>query len=179
MRHSLQLGLLAATLSVAACTATLESERPQANTQSPPHAVFEAGATIPLVRLRSGPYAYTPISGLADSLRLVVRDSLTWRRIWSNIHQNTSPPPELPAADFTQHMFIVAALGNRPTGGYTIYIDSAYARTDFLEVVVRKLSPGEKCFVGQALTQPVDVARLPRIDKPVHFREHAIVNPCE
>ena len=48
-----------------------------------------------------------------------------------------------------------------------------------LVVHLRTTSPGDRCAVTAALTQPVDAARLPRHDGPVEFRERAEVVRCD
>jgi hypothetical protein len=109
----------------------------------------------------------------------VVQDAEHWSTVWDQIWVNYSPVPAMPEIDFSREMLIVAALGTRPTGGYSIFVDSAYNRTDHLEVVVRTISPGAWCGGTQAFTQPVDIARLPRSSQPVHYRERSEVNQCE
>lgn len=136
------------------------------------------GEPIQIERLRAEPYPLTPYSGLADSARIVVRDTETWRATWSAIWRTHSPEPALPNVDFSREMLVVAALGTRSSGGYSILVDSAYQHNDHVEVVVRKISPGSRCFVTGALTQPVDVARLPRSPLPVRFREESLVHNC-
>jgi hypothetical protein len=75
-------------------------------------------------------------------------------------------------------MIVVAALGQRPTGGYSILVDSAQLTVESLTVTVRRVSPGNGCFLTQALTQPVDVSRLPRTDNAVEFVDRAETRAC-
>lgn len=87
--------------------------------------------------------------------------------------------PELPKIDFSREMIVMLALGTRPSGGYGIIVDKAYLRVGRLEKVVRKESPGRNCSVTMELTKPVDVVRLPKIDREVVFREKEIVHSCK
>jgi hypothetical protein len=130
-------------------------------------------------RLRQDPYSFAYSSGLNDSTRAVVRDAAAWATIWGAIHRHSSLPP-LPAVDFTRDMVVVVALGTRPSGGYSIYVDSAHAVANGgTEVVVHKVNLGAGCGATAALTQPVDIALLPRRDGQVTFRDRTTAPPCK
>jgi len=132
-----------------------------------------------VVRLRAEPYSFTFYSGLVEPQRLVVRDPATWSQVWATIWRNQSPTPPLPDHDFARDMLVVVALGQRSTGGYSILIDSAEATSDGVTVLVRAVVPGAGCGVTLALTQPVDIARLPRTDATVKFRDRTVQQFCQ
>ena len=136
------------------------------------------GTPLPVTRLRAEPYSFAYFSGMDDSTRLVVRDADQWQQAWNAIGRGSSPAEPLPPVNFAQEMVIVAALGSRSSGGFSIYVDSAYQHVDHVEVVVRKVSPGAGCLTIAAFTQPVDIARLPATTLPVRFRERGIVHSC-
>ena len=124
---------------------------------------------------RSGPrWSYTDGSGLRDRLRTVIHNREAWVEMWKRIY-NANPPDQamalLPEVDFSREMLIVAALGERPTGGYGIIIDSACEQEKELEVVVRSISRTRCGGVTQSLTQPLDIVRLPKSELRVVFRE--------
>ena len=135
--------------------------------------------SLPVTRLRAEPYSFAYSSGFHDSALVVVRDAVEWRSAWTRVHDNHSEPPPLPAVDFSSEMVIVAALGTKASGGFSIYVDSAYQRDEGIEVVVRRASPGARCGVTAALTQPVDVARIPASADLVTFRVRSEVQDCE
>jgi hypothetical protein len=85
--------------------------------------------------------------------------------------------PELPQVDFSREVVVVAALGQRPTGGFNILIESAAATRDGVTVSIRATAPGPGCGVTLALTQPVDIARMPRRGA-VQFHERADELAC-
>lgn len=89
-----------------------------------------------------------------------------------------SPQPQIPDIDFSQEMVVVVALGERPTGGYSIFVESASESASGVAVRIRSVSPGSSCATTQALTQPVDIGRLPRRDGPVSFAEQTVVEEC-
>jgi hypothetical protein len=43
--------------------------------------------------------------------RAVVRDAVTWRRIWEEAQSGTSPVPPLPEVDFDRHVVLAVASG--------------------------------------------------------------------
>jgi hypothetical protein len=139
-----------------------------------------ARTTIPLERFGHGPTAFSSYSGLTDSLRALVRDSVAWRQLWQRMNRLYVPQPALPAVDFNREIVVVAALGARPTGGYDVVIEGADQDVTGgdIEVAVRRTAPAAGCPVAAAVTQPVDLARMPAIDRPVRFRERSIIIPC-
>jgi hypothetical protein len=134
---------------------------------------------VQVTRFNSEPVAFTANSGLVESRRLVVRDADAWASTWAAVWRNMTPAPSRPDVDFSREMVIVAALGQRTSGGYDIVVDSATATESELVVHVRATSPGASCFVTGALTQPVDIVRLPATTLPVKFVEDAVVHECQ
>ncbi|MFL5539832.1 MAG: protease complex subunit PrcB family protein [Longimicrobiaceae bacterium] len=132
------------------------------------------GDPLTVTRLRSEPYSFTYYSGMQDSSRVVVRSQAEWAQVWSAV--GGSQP--LPQVDFAHEIVVAAALGTRPTGGYSILVDGAYQREGYVEVLVHKVSPGARCGTTQALTQPVDLARIAAAGQPVQFRERSSVHDC-
>jgi hypothetical protein len=136
------------------------------------------GTPVPVTRLRPEPFSFTYNSGLRTAERLVIRDEATWQATWAAISGNITPAPPRPAIDFEREMLVVAALGERSTGGYSIIIESASATGEALTVRIHSTAPGSTCVTTQAFTQPVDVARLPRMAGPVSFVDDASVADC-
>jgi hypothetical protein len=136
------------------------------------------GTRVPLARLSSTPFSLALYSGIGQPERLVVRDNATWHTVWASIWLGTTPMPATPNVDFAKEMVIVAALGSRSTGGYSIVVDSAMATSAGLVVWIGTSSPGARCVTTQAFTAPVDVARIQRIDEPVRFVDVPKVVEC-
>jgi hypothetical protein len=167
-------GLLLVTLLATAC-ARESVGTPEAQRLAAESAAMSA---LTVERLRAEPYSFAYSSGLEDSARLVVRDREAWEALWRRIHQRQSPLPPTPAVDFARQMVVAAALGTRPSGGYSIFVDSARGAGDGAVVVVRSVSPGARCGVTGALTEPVDVALVPRREGAVTFEERSAVHEC-
>jgi len=145
---------------------------------NPAEGSAENHTPIAVTRLSSGPYPLTVSSGITDSTRVVIRDAEAWRQMWDRVWSQQTPAPALPAIDFTREMVVVVGLGTRSSGGYSIVVDGASVAGGTIEVVVQKTSPGASCVVTSALTEPVDIARLPRRSEPVRFVERHTVRAC-
>jgi len=149
----------------AGCSASLNEPRP--------------GTRLDVRRLAPDAATFTYVSGLTQSERLVVRDVNAWSNVWTSISAKVTPAPPAPTIDFATRMVVVAALGQRNSGGYTIRVDSAMTTTDGLTVWTSTIDPGSGCLTTAALTQPVDVASLPRIDGAVRFIDVHAVAHCQ
>lgn len=137
-----------------------------------------APSALPVSRMARDDHAFALESGLRDSLHLVVRDSATWHALWRRLNSPFIPPPKLPAVDFSHDMVVVDALGTRSSGGYDVVIEGATADSTGIDVSVRRTSPGNGCPLTAALTQPVDLARLPAREGPVRFHDRGVVLSC-
>lgn len=113
-------------------------------------------------------------SGLTQRERMVVRTEEEWARLWERITQRVSPPIPRPSVDFSREMVLVVAMGERPTGGYTIVVEGIVQADRHLHAMIRESSP-DGCGVTGALTQPIDVVRVPRRDGGVSFIERETV----
>ena len=150
---------------VAGCSASLNEPRP--------------GTRLDVRRLAPDAATFAYVSGMTQSERLVVRDASAWSNVWTSISAKETPAPALPTIDFATRMVVVAALGQRNSGGYTIRVDSAMATNTGLTVWISTIDPGSACLTTAALTQPVDVASLPRIQGAVRFVDVHSVAHCQ
>jgi hypothetical protein len=121
-------------------------------------------------------YRYS--SGYSDSARLVIRTSEEWARVWARMVSNHGPTPTTPTIDFSREVVIVAAMGTRATGGYTIAVTSVSEDAAGLVATVVSTSPGRTCGTTAALTAPVDIVRVNRLNVPVRFVEQQSVHDC-
>jgi len=117
-----------------------------------------------------------PITGFRSdkSFREVIRNREEFIDFWKRLHAPVSPGGfvlPLPAIDFSKEMIVVAAMGVRPTSGYSILIDGACEVDGQVEVFVSSVEDVSCVGVFTTLTYPADAVRLPRSDLPVVFRE--------
>src|SRR5512142_3381183 len=80
--------------------------------------------------------AHSYYSGLRQPARTIVDNDADWRTIWPRYTANSMNPPAAPAIDFTRYDVIVAALGERTTGGYGIIVSRIAATTNYLYVEI-------------------------------------------
>jgi hypothetical protein len=113
-------------------------------------------------------------SGIATARREVIRDQASWARLWSEIHANRMPAPELPTVDFAREMLIAVATGTRPSGGFSIEVTGVATRGDRLEVAVLERCLDADAIVTQALTQPVAVVRVAKLAQTPTFTDTRI-----
>lgn len=110
-------------------------------------------------------------SGIAERRREVIHDEETWGRLWAEIHAGAVPAPPRPAVDFARDMLILVASGTRSSGGYSIKVRSVATRGGRLEVSVLETCPARGAMVTLALTQPVEVVRVPKLPLAPTFQD--------
>ncbi len=117
-------------------------------------------------------------SGIQEKRRQVIRDEAAWTAFWDAFVGPVTPRPDPPAVDFGQSMVIVAAMGQRPTGGYAISIEEVFLGDGLVVARVLEQSPGANCLTTQALTAPVTAVIVPRVEGEVRFQEAARAVTC-
>ncbi len=117
-------------------------------------------------------------SGIAEHARFVIHTADAWEEFWNRLKSNTDPRPDLPHIDFETHQVIVAAMGQRSTGGYAIEIEEIYETDTGITVLVEEVSPGADCFVTQAFTAPVTAVVIARTDATISFKEEKHTRDC-
>src|SRR2546426_631276 len=100
-----------------------------------------------------------------DSIRLVVQDSVTWKRVWRQASSTQPSPPPRPEVDFQSEVLLVVGAG-RMAPGDQIRVDSVGVRGDFFFVVVRTTT---ECRPLAADVYPLEIVRAVRTGKPVAF----------
>ena len=102
-----------------------------------------------------------------DSVRLVVQDSATWKRVWAQATSTQPSPPPRPEVDFPSEILLVVAAG-RMAPGDQIHVDSVGVKGDFFFVVVRTTV---ECRPLVADVYPLEIVRVRRTGKAVAFAE--------
>lgn len=136
-------------------------------------------ANLPLQRFNDR-YAdlYRSASGIYEERLIAIHDWREWEAQWHRITAGHGNPPGPPPVEFTTQMVLLAAMGSRPTGGYAVTIERASEERDAIVVSVTFTAPGPTCGATAALTQPADLAMIPRSDKPVRFIVDRQVRDC-
>jgi KaiC/GvpD/RAD55 family RecA-like ATPase len=129
------------------------------------------GAPVEVTRLHARPAFYT---GFSEPARLVVDDQVELEQVWARLGTR----PENPVVDFGRELVLVAAMGGRPTGGYSVRVEEVRAYADHVTVHVVETSPGRSCVTTQALTAPAEAVKIPRTSLEVRFRTTQSVHEC-
>ena len=113
-------------------------------------------------------------TGIGEARRMVIRDANGFAELWSELGAGDRPD-----VDFTQNVVVVAATGQRPTGGYEIAIDRVARADSQLTIQVVETAPGPNCVTTGAPTQPVDVVLIPEVaPRGWSFLERKDIRPC-
>lgn len=159
--------LILATLALGGC-------RGSAPAAAPPPPEPEPDPLAPLAQ--SARLYYDNSGGIADSVRIVVRDEAAWEDLWSRATSRQSSPPGRPSVDFGEQMVVAVGAG-RMTPQDRIQVDSAGFYTErtvdgeeaeYFVVVVRTF---EGCRLLDSDAFPLEIVRVPRFDGPVRWEE--------
>lgn len=99
---------------------------------------------------------------------LVYRDAGIFRAAWVQLYPVTGSRPALPAVDFGKWRVIIAAVGNKPTGGYFLTLEHGQVVRDSALLTVTVHTPPKNCGVTEELTRPAIAIATPLT--PVPFR---------
>lgn len=172
----MKLTFLAALLALAAC-----APQPEGAMDPPPAAPpadARGGGPVPLRRFDDATSSrFRSQGGLADAGQQVVRDAAAWSALWARITRGQDPS-SVPAVDFGREMVLVAAMGRRATGGYTVTIEAVDEAGGEWVARVAEQSPGPRCGTTQAVTSPVDVVVVPHTDRPIRWVVRPVVHDC-
>jgi hypothetical protein len=120
---------------------------------------------------RIGQWSHT---GIGEARRMVIRDANGFAELWSELGAGDRPD-----VDFTRNVVVVAAAGQRPTGGYEIAIDRVAQADSQLTIQVVETEPGPNCVTTGAATQPVDVVVIPEVaPRGWSFLERKEIRSC-
>lgn len=67
---------------------------------------------------------------------------------------------KISALDIQQSNFIILNMGEKPTGGYSIGIDSVIETPQNIEITVKEISPSPDAMVTQGITYPYCVVKI-------------------
>jgi hypothetical protein len=134
-------------------------------------------------------YRPSPDFGLNDgpdsAMFTAIQTEPAWKALWSDIEprmardMNQRGPHPLPPIDFTRKTLLVAALGAKPTGGYSISIHSVIEGRSGITVNAIAVRPAKNCILTMATTHPIALILIPRTSKPIRFSTAQAEHKCE
>ena len=107
-------------------------------------------------------------SGYSEEDYFVVRNEDEWVEVWKK-HSAPQMASSCPEISFQDYMVICVFMGEQPTTGYGISIESVYEEDEKAHVEVSKWFPKEGVLVGQALTYPYVLASIEKLDSEIIF----------
>jgi hypothetical protein len=125
---------------------------------------------------------YDNSGGIADSVRIVIRDPGAYADVWARATERQGDPPPAPEVNFDEEMVLVVGAG-RMTPEDQIRVDSIGIREvtdpmgeteEVLAVVVRTL---EGCGRFAVDAYPLEIVTVPRFEGPVRFVERIQQDP--
>lgn len=113
-------------------------------------------------------------SGVRAERMSVIRDADALARVWSEAGERG----DTPTVDFEASMVVAVFMGERRTGGHRVRVESVRQSGEQLIVSVNMEAPGPNCMTTQALTQPYQIVRLPRLEGEVAFQIEQVEVDC-
>ncbi len=110
-----------------------------------------------------------PSGALAGSEQRALTDEASWLKLWGQLTANVSPSPAIPRVDYTRDIVILAAMGDKHSGGFKVEITGATEQGGKVVVEVTETSPGQKCMNAMMMTSPVVLAAIPKQQAEVTF----------
>jgi hypothetical protein len=102
--------------------------------------------------------------------QIIIRDREQWEDIWNQVFSETVPPPPVKEVDFLHEIVIAVFVGEKRSTGYSVEIVSIHTQPSqvngsmslIVKTKYREPSKGE--VVGDALTQPHHIVKIPKVD---------------
>ena len=123
----------------------------------------------PLRSLKKGAF-----SGIHEAKQEIVKSADAWEKLWKQHVTATGESDKIPAVDFSKEMVVVATMGTKRSGGYSIEIVDVIASDKTLKISVKKTSPPPDAMTIQALTAPFHFVAVPMSKLKPEFVE---INP--
>jgi len=99
---------------------------------------------------------------------LVYRDSARFRAAWVQLYPIAASRPALPLVDFTKWRVLIIVAGTKPTGGYSLTLESGRTVHDSALITVTLHTPPRGCGVIEQLTTPA--VAIATLNSPAPFR---------
>lgn len=112
-----------------------------------------------------------------DVSRAAITTPKEWVDFWVRCYR-PGRGPSRPDVNFETDMVLVATMGPRDTGGYSIAFERIEHGDGVLVAHVVETSPGPDCVVSQSLTAPATAILVHQPGVDVDFVERKAVNDC-
>lgn len=119
---------------------------------------------------------YLDAFGKTDPEYTVVQNQKEWNRILEK-YKIKSLDSNL--VDFAKDTLLVAFIGSRTSGGYSVNFEKIEDRGSILVAYIVEVEPGENCLVTQSITYPIHIVKIPKTDKKVQFIKRTKTSVCQ
>lgn len=114
--------------------------------------------------------AQDAFSAIHTRRNVVIRDAVSWARLWAEHTAERTPAPPLPAVDFSQQMLVGIFAGDlRGCHEYEIRRVNVVRGRIVVEYEDRDITPTTICLF--AITNPMQVVAIPKLDAEVVFNQ--------
>jgi hypothetical protein len=93
-------------------------------------------------------------TGLTGTEPRVARTAEQWVTLWGEHTRPQIARPPAPPVDFSREMVVCIVLGDRPSSGFGVEVESASASPDQLTIVARETRPPEGSLMPAVMTRP-------------------------
>jgi hypothetical protein len=109
-------------------------------------------------------------SGIQEESQIVVTNRIDWEKVWKRHGARSEPKEPAPEIDFKKETVLVVAQGQKRTGGYSIEIAEVRRKDGKAQVLVKSKAPKPGGLTIQALTAPIHIVAVPKLDAKVEFK---------
>lgn len=113
-----------------------------------------------------------------DKRQALLTNNEDYQTLMNDVYRNFDQMPTIPVVDFTKNDVIAVFIGTKTSGGYQVSVDKIIKRNDAVSVYVNEISPGKNCMTTDALTQPYQLVKIPKIKQKVKYIFKEKVQDC-
>jgi hypothetical protein len=125
--------------------------------------------------LEPGAVGYTLLasgaqSGITEPMDTIITTEAELDSVWKDHYSYMGFTPEAPSIDFNKDVVVGVFLGDQPSTGFWIRLDSVYIKDD-QEIVAMSMNngPDTSAVVLEMVTQPFVIASITKTDKHIQF----------
>lgn len=109
-------------------------------------------------------------SGITEPMDTIITTEAELDTLWLNHYSYLGVTPQTPSIDFKKDVVVGVFLGDQPSTGYWIRMDSVYVKGD-QEIVAMTMNdkPDTNAVVLDMITQPFVIASITKTDKHIQF----------
>ena len=119
------------------------------------------------------------ISGFTDEKMIVIDNNDDYQKAMAIVYYNLDQMPVVPDVDFNKYTVILAAMGTKNNGGYTIGIDNITKSKSIVTVNLTETSPGKNCVLTDMVSSPYQVIKVKKIKKEIKFNISRNTKDCQ